>query len=1070
MWHKKHQFVLIAVIVTVLMVPAPVTQLASASGHQSTVPTSGSVAGAVSWNKLEPGWTMFQGGSGINGSYSGYFPWTHFGIAWESSFPNTSYAPENTIGESPQASPLIFDGTVYLMASATPSVLEINATTGTLVNAFNLASMVGTATGASVVSTPLIGEYNNTPFLTVNEFSANPHETFSVNLTSGATVYCHSAVASTGGSAPLPGGFVEPTRNGAILFSSWALGDNGNAHCTNVATMPSTDSFSDTPSVGLTYYPSIPAATNATFFLSDQSTAAVDSFAAAGTSLWADKLDEVANGSLALTNTTYISSVTDGPIVAPIGFIADDGGLIAASHLYAVDVNCGVKYCFSDANTSNTLPGGAYALPPPPPGFDGGVNSTVALRTVSPNSTQVFYASRDGSLGAVTATVEGSSPQGPFSMNGYKVNWTNDWTFQTGANITASPVTANGFVMVGNDAGMFYILNATTGAPVWEHQLPGSISASPALYNGEIYQLTMNGTLVAIGPSSPIASIQVAPQVPDDLQTSVSVMVNATGPTGLASGPLGDASATLLVSGGVYTATERLGTTDTLANGLATFNWTPPYYSTNAVYDFMTFVNATGYSMTSAMGNTLALPPPTLTASVGAAPGTFTLGGTTFINVTTAGGFLPYTYTYAGLPNGCSSQNLSSLQCTPGLAGNYTVTVNVTDPAGIFATASTPVIVTPAVVHTPPQIKSFVANPSELTLHNSTQLIAVVSGGTAPYSYGYSSLPPGCTSENITPLTCLPTASGAFTITLKVTDSAGYSATASTALTVLTYPDIESFIASPASIAMGSATNLTVVASAGTPPYTYSFGGLPTGCASSNVSVLRCAPIEIGNFTVSVRVTDSHMLSATMTTKLEVTEAVVVTPLMTSLSANPNPVVAGNPTLLTATTSGGTPPYLYSYSGLPAGCATSVNATVNCVPQTVGTYNVTVTVSDAKGIVAKGQLSLEVTTAPTSTTQKTFLSSISNFDWMLIAIIAVVVLMVVLAVYLGRRRKPAPHDTKTEGPEPTPAVASVTVAGAAAPPPPATGSPETKPDTAATEPGAPPLPASAEEPEWSEDH
>jgi outer membrane protein assembly factor BamB len=1019
---------------------------------------------------------MFHGGPGVNGSYSGYFPWSHFGLAWENNFPNTSYTPTNTGGVAPQSSPVVFNGSVYLMASATPSLLQVNATNGNLVKAENLATLTGTVTASSIVSTPLIGEYDHSAFLTVNPNAAGTHDTFSVNLTSGAAVFCHSSEVSLGGSAPIPGGFVEPTRGGILFFSSWALGNNGTVNlCSNVATRPITDGFHDTPSVGLTYDPSNPLSPNGTVFVSDQSTNGVYGLTTGGTAIWDDPLETVANGSLALTNTTYGISPHGVPVVAPIGFIADDGGLAGASHLYAIDVNCGVDNCFSDGNTTNTLPNGTYVLPAVPRTMDPGVNSTVALRTVSSNSTQVIYASMDGTLSAVTATLEGKPSAVPSSIKGYSVNWTRDWNFPTGANFTASPVTANGLVMDGNDAGMFYILNATTGSPVWEHQFPGAIYSSPALCNGQIYVLTSNGTLADIGPSPPLASVDLAPQVTDGWQTPVSVLVNATGPNGSASGPLANAAVTLLVSGGTYTGAVDIGTTYTLGSGLAAFDWTPPVSPTIQSYNFTAFANATGYSMGTAQGSTLAIPPSALLiSSVGATPATFQIGNSTFINVTAAGGFLPYTYAYSGLPNGCASQNTSSLLCTPSASGNYTVSVMVSDPAGVSANASTPIDVVPLKVSWP-QVTSFSASPSTITLGNSTTFTAKVTGGVRPYSYVYASLPPGCASDNTSSLVCTSTAHGTFNVSLKVTDSAEHSALANAVLTVLpiplvSYPEILSFTAAPRVIGLGSTTNLTVQAVNGTLPYTYLYGGLPPGCASSSTPTLKCTPIATGNYTVTVTVTDAKMHSVGGSTKVEV-NPVVGTPLTASVTANPDTVVVGKATVLTTDASGGTKPYSYDYTGLPAGCVSNDSATLTCIPLSTGEYIVTVTVTDARGDVAHGQLSLVVTQAPTTgKSTSTWLSALWDLRWILLAVAAVIVVLALLALY-RRHRKAQVHD-HAEAEE---AVAGTEAAGvtqattedpAAEPPPPVTT--EERPVVASEEPESP-APSTSGKPEWSED-
>ncbi len=60
------------------------------------------------------------------------------------------------------------------------------------------------------------------------------------------------------------------------------------------------------------------------------------------------------------------------------------------------------------------------------------------------------------------------------------------------------------------------------------------------------------------------------------------------------------------------------------------------------------------------------------------------------LTVSVVGGAPPLTYAYAGLPAGCSGANTSTLACTPGAAGYYTVRVTVTDADGEVASGALP--------------------------------------------------------------------------------------------------------------------------------------------------------------------------------------------------------------------------------------------------------------------------------------------------------------------------------------------------------------------------------------------
>jgi PKD domain-containing protein len=106
-------------------------------------------------------------------------------------------------------------------------------------------------------------------------------------------------------------------------------------------------------------------------------------------------------------------------------------------------------------------------------------------------------------------------------------------------------------------------------------------------------------------------------------------------------------------------------------------------------------------------------------------------------------------------------------------------------------------------------------------------------------------------------------------------DTAGPALSSSHAdLADMTFAVIKAFtvelIASPSQIPLGNTTNLTVLVSNGIPYYTFSWGGLPTGCSGGNVSSFRCTPEDAGHFVISVTVTDSSGHTATNTTGLTV--------------------------------------------------------------------------------------------------------------------------------------------------------------------------------------------------------
>jgi YVTN family beta-propeller protein len=83
-----------------------------------------------------------------------------------------------------------------------------------------------------------------------------------------------------------------------------------------------------------------------------------------------------------------------------------------------------------------------------------------------------------------------------------------------------------------------------------------------------------------------------------------------------------------------------------------------------------------------------------------------------------------------------------------------------------------------------PTIVSFrSANPT-VEVGASATWIVVTSGGLQPFTYDYTGLPAGCTSENLSVLTCSPSETGTFRVTVTVSDAVGRSAWANTTLTV----------------------------------------------------------------------------------------------------------------------------------------------------------------------------------------------------------------------------------------------------------------------------------------------
>jgi len=68
---------------------------------------------------------------------------------------------------------------------------------------------------------------------------------------------------------------------------------------------------------------------------------------------------------------------------------------------------------------------------------------------------------------------------------------------------------------------------------------------------------------------------------------------------------------------------------------------------------------------------------------------------------------------------------------------------------------------------------SLSVNPSPVQKGNQISVSTTVSGGTSPYSFTYSGLPPGCGGNNVQSFSCNPSSTGSFQIQASVTDNNG---------------------------------------------------------------------------------------------------------------------------------------------------------------------------------------------------------------------------------------------------------------------------------------------------------
>jgi hypothetical protein len=177
------------------------------------------------------------------------------------------------------------------------------------------------------------------------------------------------------------------------------------------------------------------------------------------------------------------------------------------------------------------------------------------------------------------------------------------------------------------------------------------------------------------------------------------------------------------------------------------------------------------------IGDAIQSPPGPLSASVTASSNAVDVGQLASFSCKGAGGLSPYTYfwTFGDGATG-SEASTSHIYNTP---GTMNVICTVTDLLGASKSDGTQLMVS-----ADPSIISFTASSNSLSAGDKVTLSVSASGGYDPLTYSYANLPPGCLSVNATSLSCYPTSSGNYRVTVTVTDRAMESANATAIITV----------------------------------------------------------------------------------------------------------------------------------------------------------------------------------------------------------------------------------------------------------------------------------------------
>src|SRR3989441_1017844 len=398
-------------------------------------------------------------------------------------------------------------------------------------------------------------------------------------------------------------------------------------------------------------------------------------------------------------------------------------------------------------------------------------------------------------------------------------------------------------------------------------------------------------------------------------------------------------------TGGIspYTFSWNFGeSTSNVRGGTSLPNTVTHTYTSAGTYTVTVNATDTNGKIGSASATVTVAAPLAVTIS---GPSSGIVGTSVSFSAAASGGSSPYSFSW-NFDDGTNLATGSTASHKYAVAGSHTVRVNATDAKGRLASASAGIT-----INAPPLTVTVTASgSSEVGL--AVNLTATASGGTQPYvsliwDFGDGSTGSGNSVAHVY------AASGTYSVTVTVKDSAGITSTSSSrSVVVAARLQVSLVHAVPNPTEAGYSIGLSATTSGGVSPvscnWNFGDGSLPaSGCSITHVYA------NAANYTVTVTATDKFGLTATNSTSITVGPKLTVAATATT----PNPVV-GQSLTFTATTANGVGAATCSWNFGDGATGTGCTATHTYSAQ--GTFTVKVTATDTLSVTATASVTVNI--------------------------------------------------------------------------------------------------------------